>query len=59
MVYHVSVDQCDPYGYVAGQHFNQLLSRYGAPIILLNLVKVSAEKFLISSLWKMIIVVYQ
>ena len=36
------VDQSDPYGFVAGQHFNSVLRRYGAPIIILNLVKVGA-----------------
>jgi len=35
------VDQADPYGQVAGQHFNELLHRYGSPIIVLDLVKVS------------------
>jgi len=34
------VDQKDPYATVAGQHFNQLLDRYGSPVIILNLVKV-------------------
>ena len=36
-----AVDQADPYGQVAGQHFNELLRRYGSPIIVLDLVKVS------------------
>ncbi|XP_076373457.1 polyphosphoinositide phosphatase FIG4 isoform X2 [Tachypleus tridentatus] len=35
----ISLDKCDPFSYTAGQHFNQLLRRYGAPIICLNLVK--------------------
>jgi len=36
------VDQADPYGQVAGQHFNELIRRYGSPIIVLDLVKVSS-----------------
>jgi len=36
-----TVDQADPYGQVAGQHFNELIRRYGSPIIVLDLVKVS------------------
>lgn len=39
----VLVDQSDPYGFIAGQHFNSVLRRYGAPIIILNLVKVSDQ----------------
>jgi hypothetical protein len=34
------VDQRDPYSYAGGIHFNELLKRYGAPVIVLNLVKV-------------------
>ena len=34
------MDQADPYGFIAGQHFNEVLKRYGAPVIILNLVKV-------------------
>ncbi len=34
------MDQADPYGFIAGQHFNWVLKRYGAPVIILNLVKV-------------------
>ncbi len=37
----ISVDQADPYGFIAGQHFNWVLKRYGAPVIILNLVKVT------------------
>ena len=36
------MDQADPYGQVAGQHFNELIRRYGSPIIVLDLVKVSS-----------------
>ena len=36
-----SVDQRDPYATVAGRHFNQVLKRYGSPVVILNLVKVS------------------
>jgi len=35
----VSVDQADPFGDVAGKHFDQVLRRYGAPVIILDLVK--------------------
>lgn len=34
------VDQSDPYAGAAGLHFNQVLARYGSPVIILNLVKV-------------------
>ena len=37
----VPVDQADPYGHLAGQHFNRVMKRYGAPVIMLNLVKVN------------------
>lgn len=36
----VSVDQADPYAHVAALHFDQMLQRFGSPIIILNLVKV-------------------
>lgn len=35
----IQMDIVDPYHRTAGLHFNQLLSRYGSPIIVLNLVK--------------------
>ena len=35
------VDRADPFCSAAGQHFNQLLKRFGAPVVILNLVKVS------------------
>lgn len=34
------MDQSDPYAGAAGLHFNQVLARYGSPVIILNLVKV-------------------
>ena len=37
------MDQADPYGFIAGQHFNEVLKRYGAPVIILNLVKVNNQ----------------
>ncbi|XP_005103334.1 polyphosphoinositide phosphatase isoform X2 [Aplysia californica] len=40
----ISLDQRDPYSSAAGMHFNQLLCRYGAPIIVLNLVKTRENK---------------
>lgn len=35
----ITLDLYDPYAKTAGAHFNELLKRYGAPIIILNLVK--------------------
>ncbi|CAL4066485.1 unnamed protein product, partial [Meganyctiphanes norvegica] len=35
----ITFDVMDPYGETAGKHFNQLLRRFGSPIIVLNLVK--------------------
>ncbi|XP_078331315.1 polyphosphoinositide phosphatase-like [Crassostrea virginica] len=35
----IMLDQSDPYAGAAGLHFNQMLTRYGSPIIILNLVK--------------------
>ncbi|XP_021349215.1 polyphosphoinositide phosphatase-like [Mizuhopecten yessoensis] len=35
----IMIDQIDPYAGVAGRHFNEVLKRYGAPAIILNLVK--------------------
>ena len=35
------MDFTDPYGSIAGKHFHMLFRRYGAPIIVLSLVKVS------------------
>ncbi|GFN80695.1 polyphosphoinositide phosphatase-like [Plakobranchus ocellatus] len=40
----ISLDQRDPYSSAAGMHFNQLLCRYGAPLIVLNLVKTKENK---------------
>ncbi|CAH1788511.1 unnamed protein product [Owenia fusiformis] len=35
----IVVDQADPYNSAAGQHFNDVLGRYGSPVIIVNLVK--------------------
>ncbi|XP_018585855.1 polyphosphoinositide phosphatase isoform X1 [Scleropages formosus] len=35
----IRLDQADPYATVAAQHFDQMLKRFGSPIIILNLVK--------------------
>ncbi|XP_035223764.1 polyphosphoinositide phosphatase-like isoform X2 [Stegodyphus dumicola] len=40
----ITLDIADPFRYVAGQHFNELLRRYGSPIIVLNLVKKREQK---------------
>ena len=39
----ILVDQSDPFWHAAGLHFNDVMKRYGAPIIILNLVKVSSH----------------
>nr|KAG5690454.1 hypothetical protein BaRGS_010081 [Batillaria attramentaria] len=39
-----SMDQRDPYATAAGLHFNQILKRYGAPVVILNLVKTRERK---------------
>lgn len=36
----VAVDQADPFAHIAALHFDQMLQRFGSPIIILNLVKV-------------------
>ncbi|XP_022104463.1 polyphosphoinositide phosphatase-like isoform X2 [Acanthaster planci] len=35
----INLDMADPYARLAGGHFNQLLGRYGSPVIVINLVK--------------------
>ncbi|XP_067120372.1 polyphosphoinositide phosphatase [Centruroides vittatus] len=40
----ITLDAKDPYCFAAGRHFNQLICRYGAPIIVLNLVKKREQK---------------
>ncbi|RLU24526.1 hypothetical protein DMN91_002615 [Ooceraea biroi] len=40
----ITCDLSDPYVETAGAHFNQLLRRYGSPIIILNLVKKREKK---------------
>eukprot|EP00058_Branchiostoma_floridae_P018686 XP_002604175.1 hypothetical protein BRAFLDRAFT_278184 [Branchiostoma floridae] len=35
----IGLDLADPYACVAGLHFNDMMKRYGAPVIILNLVK--------------------
>ncbi|XP_048858205.1 polyphosphoinositide phosphatase isoform X1 [Brienomyrus brachyistius] len=35
----IRLDQADPYATVAALHFDQMLKRFGSPIIILNLVK--------------------
>ena len=43
----VLVDRADPFCSAAGQHFNQLLGRFGSPVVILNLVKVGDQHLLI------------
>ncbi|XP_057307626.1 polyphosphoinositide phosphatase-like [Hydractinia symbiolongicarpus] len=40
----ILVDRADPYFTSTGSHFNALMSRYGAPLIILNLVKIKEKK---------------
>ena len=40
-----SVDMADPYACLAASHFNQMLGRYGSPLIVINLVKVMNHSF--------------
>uniref|UniRef100_A0A672H8R6 SAC domain-containing protein n=1 Tax=Salarias fasciatus TaxID=181472 RepID=A0A672H8R6_SALFA len=35
----IRLDQADPFAHVAALHFDQMLQRFGSPIIILNLVK--------------------
>jgi len=35
----IFIETQDPYAEVAGKHFNQLLARYGSPVVVINLVK--------------------
>lgn len=39
-VFHVLVDRADPFCNAASKHVNNLLERFGAPLVILNLVKV-------------------
>ncbi|RWS18050.1 hypothetical protein B4U79_03976 [Dinothrombium tinctorium] len=40
----ITLDIVDPFHRTAGLHFNRLLSHYGSPVILLNLVKKKEQK---------------
>ena len=40
----ISIDIVDPFSVAAGKHFNQLLARYGSPVIVLNLVKMKEKR---------------
>ncbi|OQR75685.1 polyphosphoinositide phosphatase-like [Tropilaelaps mercedesae] len=40
----INVNIFDPYYAVAGMHFNQVLQRYGSPVMILNLVKKKEKK---------------
>ena len=35
----IFVETTDPFSEVAGRHFSQLLSQYGSPVVVVNLVK--------------------
>jgi len=40
----INIDIVDPFATVAARHFRQLFSRFGAPMIILNLVKIREKK---------------
>lgn len=40
----ILIDIVDPFSVAAGKHFNQLLARYGSPVIVLNLVKMKEKR---------------
>lgn len=40
----ISIDLSDPYAEIPGKHLNNLMQRYGAPIMFLNLVKKREKK---------------
>lgn len=40
----ITIDLNDPYAETAAIHFNDMMKRYGAPIIILNLVKQREKK---------------
>jgi hypothetical protein len=39
----INIDIVDPFATVAAKHFKQLIQRFGAPIIVLNLVKMQKK----------------
>ncbi|KAK2719450.1 polyphosphoinositide phosphatase-like isoform X2 [Artemia franciscana] len=40
----ITIEICEPFAESAGAHYNQLLQRYGSPIIVINLVKKKEKK---------------
>ena len=40
----INIDIVDPFATVSAQHFKQLLSRFGGPLVILNLVKMREKK---------------
>ncbi|ODM99498.1 Polyphosphoinositide phosphatase [Orchesella cincta] len=40
----IGIDLADPYAETAGKHFGELLSRFGSPIVVVNLVKKREKK---------------
>lgn len=40
----ISIDLSDPYAEIPAKHFNNLMRRYGSPIMILNLVKKREKK---------------
>jgi len=40
----IGIDLADPYAETAGKHFQELIARYGSPLIIVNLVKKRERK---------------
>lgn len=40
----IGIDLADPYAETAGKHFNDLIARYGSPLVIVNLVKKRERK---------------
>ncbi|CAG4985838.1 unnamed protein product [Colias eurytheme] len=40
----IAIDRSDPYAQIPAKHFNNLMQRYGSPIMILNLVKKREKK---------------
>ena len=54
-IFFIVVDRADPYFTATAKHFNSLMSRYGAPLVILNLVKVCIQNinlwFVVCNIW--------
>lgn len=54
----IAVDQADPFAHVAALHFDQMLQRFGSPIIILNLVKVLYFECILYVFWFLILCLF-